>query len=572
MRTVGRVAIVGAGLAVLGTAEAGHEPPVYPSYYPQEIRIEPIDPAAAGRALAEGRIQAYLGPLEGLPAGAEESVKFVELLGSWLVVRVNPDPPLAADAGARCALAAQAVSALAGGQEGFRFHPYPVNPLHADYLHHFDLAAQAKSRFGRPAGAGADGLKVRAAGALAERLVRARWTPAAEAWDVAVEEISLDDLLAESRFRLAGWIGPPWLKAGWFHAWLLLAPTLPDIEAQGRAQAMLARLQHGDYRTGEERINLERDLVKLLTGDCRTVVAGYRRTAVVLQRRLFAGCGEHRLRFPRRPPLRDLRPHGQAQGFPVERLAHARGPDRPGGGLEPAWRLHRRDRAPDPADARRPGAVPRALQCAVEPEPDRRRQEGGLVIGGLRRSARAVLLAAIALGAVGWSWGAKAQPQGPVEQVFELRIEGGEVADELRTLRVTEGDRVRLRWTADAPTVLHLHGYDVEQEVVPGRVTEMQLEAYATGRFPIEVHGHGDARLPITRRRWWSWRSIRAEEARGVEDQIGARDRRLLGRGHAARPGHAGPRPRLRPALRSAGAARPSTWRAPGPRSPSPSS
>jgi hypothetical protein len=24
-------------------------------------------------------------------------------------------------------------------------------------------------------------------------------------------------------------------------------------------------------------------------------------------------------------------------------------------------------------------------------------------------------------------------------------------------------------------------------------VTEMQLEAYATGRFPIEVHGHGDA-------------------------------------------------------------------------------
>jgi hypothetical protein len=112
----------------------------------------------------------------------------------------------------------------------------------------------------------------------------------------------------------------------------------------------------------------------------------------------------------------------------------------------------------------------------------------------LRRS-RPVALAAIALGAglgpVAWPCGAEAQSQRPVEQVFELRIEGGEVADEVRTLRVTEGDRVRLRWTADAPTILHLHGYDIEQEVAPGRVTEMQLEAYATGRFPIEVHAHG---------------------------------------------------------------------------------
>ena len=276
MRTFGRVMVLGAALAVLGPAQAGHEPPVYPSYYPQEIRIEPLDPAAAGRALTEGRIQAYVGTLADLPAGVEGSVNFVESLGSYLVVRVNPDSPLAADADARCALAASAVSALAGEQEGFRFHPYPVNPLHADYLHHFDLAAQAKSRFGTSSGASADGLKVRAAGALAERLVRAHWTPAAGVWDVGVEEVGLDRLIAQSRFRLAGWMGPPWLKAGWFHAYLLLAPALSDAAAQGRAQAMLARLQQGDYGTGEERINLERDLVKLLTGDCRTVVAGYR--------------------------------------------------------------------------------------------------------------------------------------------------------------------------------------------------------------------------------------------------------------------------------------------------------
>ena len=276
MRMVGRVAIVGAGLVVLGTAEAGHEPPVYPSYYPQEIRIEQVAPAAAGRALAEGRIQAYVGAIPALPAGAEESIKFVESLGSYVVVRVNPDGLLAADADARCALAARAVSALAADQDGFRFHPYPVNPLHADYLHHFDLAAKAKSGFGQPSGAGTHGLKVRATGALAERILEAGWTPAAAEWDVAVEEVGLDDLMTQSRFDLLGWMGPPWLKAGWFHAFLLLTPSLADAEAQDRARAMLARLQQGDYGSDEERINLERGLVSLLTGDCGTVVAGYR--------------------------------------------------------------------------------------------------------------------------------------------------------------------------------------------------------------------------------------------------------------------------------------------------------
>ncbi|MGH6905578.1 MAG: hypothetical protein ACREIR_22895 [Geminicoccaceae bacterium] len=115
--------------------------------------------------------------------------------------------------------------------------------------------------------------------------------------------------------------------------------------------------------------------------------------------------------------------------------------------------------------------------------------------------AGAVARAAIALGVGGlgpgaWPGDAKAQP---VEQVFELRIEGGEVADAVRILRVTEGDRVRLRWSADAPTSLHLHGYDIEREVAPGRVTEMQLEAYATGRFPIEVHDsdHSDHEAPL---------------------------------------------------------------------------
>ena len=114
---------------------------------------------------------------------------------------------------------------------------------------------------------------------------------------------------------------------------------------------------------------------------------------------------------------------------------------------------------------------------------------------GLRRGALVVALAAVVQGVApdALACGADLRPGEPSEQVFELHLEGGAVAHEMRTLRVTEGDRVRLRWTADAPTLLHLHGYDLEREVAPGRAAEFQFEAYATGRFPVEVHAQGDA-------------------------------------------------------------------------------
>jgi hypothetical protein len=117
-----------------------------------------------------------------------------------------------------------------------------------------------------------------------------------------------------------------------------------------------------------------------------------------------------------------------------------------------------------------------------------------------RRSSSAVALAVIALGTLGWPSAATAQSQQPAEQMFELRIEHGGLAGQVGVVRVTQGDSVRLRFTADAPTILHLHGYDIEQEVAPGEVAGMRFEAYAAGRFPLEVHGdsaHHDAPLLV---------------------------------------------------------------------------
>ncbi len=78
---------------------------------------------------------------------------------------------------------------------------------------------------------------------------------------------------------------------------------------------------------------------------------------------------------------------------------------------------------------------------------------------------------------------------GAAELTFDIRIEHGRVPDAMRLMRVHERDRVTLRWTSDRPVILHLHGYDIEKRVAADGVTELGFTAYATGRFPIEIHG-----------------------------------------------------------------------------------
>jgi hypothetical protein len=71
---------------------------------------------------------------------------------------------------------------------------------------------------------------------------------------------------------------------------------------------------------------------------------------------------------------------------------------------------------------------------------------------------------------------------------FDLRIESGHLPENMRLVRVTEGDVVRLRWSVDRPVILHLHGYDIEKRVEPGVVGEMTFTARTTGRFPLHAH------------------------------------------------------------------------------------
>src|SRR2546423_144282 len=92
------------------------------------------------------------------------------------------------------------------------------------------------------------------------------------------------------------------------------------------------------------------------------------------------------------------------------------------------------------------------------------------------------------------------------EVTYALTIADGRVPDNMRLIRVKQNDVVKLEWSTDKPMSVHLHGYDIEQEVKPGTVTAMTFTARATGRFTVEPHigktpsgghAHGDILVTI---------------------------------------------------------------------------
>lgn len=249
----------------------------YPSYYPHEIRIEAIDPASAAKLLAKNSLHAYVGG-DPFPGGKPPpGLGHVESLGSYLVATFNTARGAMANRDARCASAGTLASILAAAKGAYVFHPYPVTPFHMDYLHHFDLSESAKRRYDPRPGPSVPSLalKIRPNGTLAKQLVPSALRETGPGWDVTVEEIAVDDLVAPHRVGLNGWLGPPWLKQGWFHAYLLHAGTLRQKIAKQAAEALYRRVATGAYGDETERFNLERRLVSLLREGCERVVVGY---------------------------------------------------------------------------------------------------------------------------------------------------------------------------------------------------------------------------------------------------------------------------------------------------------
>jgi len=76
---------------------------------------------------------------------------------------------------------------------------------------------------------------------------------------------------------------------------------------------------------------------------------------------------------------------------------------------------------------------------------------------------------------------------------IELTLADHGVRGGVQMIEASKGDLVRLVVKSDIPDEIHLHGYDVEKHVEPGKPARFRLEADIEGQFEIEGHAaeHG---------------------------------------------------------------------------------
>jgi FtsP/CotA-like multicopper oxidase with cupredoxin domain len=76
----------------------------------------------------------------------------------------------------------------------------------------------------------------------------------------------------------------------------------------------------------------------------------------------------------------------------------------------------------------------------------------------------------------------------PEPAVNQIRIRDGQVVGGPADIQVKKGDKVTIVVSANAPDDVHLHGYDIEKPVAPGKPATFKFTADIEGIFEIESH------------------------------------------------------------------------------------
>ena len=78
---------------------------------------------------------------------------------------------------------------------------------------------------------------------------------------------------------------------------------------------------------------------------------------------------------------------------------------------------------------------------------------------------------------------------GPLQREIAVKLTAGQL--DPGTIKVGQNDTVTLKIEADQPGSVHLHGYDLEQDVASGDIIDFVFLADASGRFRIAFHAAG---------------------------------------------------------------------------------
>jgi hypothetical protein len=91
----------------------------------------------------------------------------------------------------------------------------------------------------------------------------------------------------------------------------------------------------------------------------------------------------------------------------------------------------------------------------------------------------------------------------PPERMAPFRevivVDGGEPRDGVKRLDYERGETVRLEVRSDVDEEIHVHGYDIYEQLAAGERTRFSFPAEIDGVFEIELHGSGAeiARLTV---------------------------------------------------------------------------
>jgi hypothetical protein len=77
----------------------------------------------------------------------------------------------------------------------------------------------------------------------------------------------------------------------------------------------------------------------------------------------------------------------------------------------------------------------------------------------------------------------------PKPEVTTIVVKGGEPVGGVQELEYTRGDEIRFDVEADIAEEVHVHGYDVIEEVAPGEVARFDFPADIEGGFEVELEG-----------------------------------------------------------------------------------
>lgn len=100
-------------------------------------------------------------------------------------------------------------------------------------------------------------------------------------------------------------------------------------------------------------------------------------------------------------------------------------------------------------------------------------------------------------GAAGGTAAAPATSAAARSQRIEVQVAGGQVGGDVGRVPVRAGDPVTLAITADVADEVHVHGYDLTTELVPGERAELTFDATIPGVFEVELHEAGTVLLTL---------------------------------------------------------------------------